>query len=132
MQVRTVTVWCRASSPGSTDHRRQRRLPFIRSTCLMLTRSKQSAIVAAAALTVGLAACSSSSTAPKPESASQLATHFDSIVGSLLAAGTIPDTSAAASVALLVETAPAYGSLDAPFTLTTTSGTQTWQGVTFE
>jgi len=89
----------------------------------MLTRSKQSAIVAAAALTVGLAACSSS-TAPKPESASQLATHFDSIVGSLLAAGTIPDTSAAASVALLVETAPAYGSLDAPFTLTTTSGTQ--------
>src|ERR1700722_15070872 len=131
MQVRTVTVWCRASSPGSTDHRRQRRLQFIRSPCLMLTRSKQSAIVAAAALTVGLAACSSS-TAPKPESASQLATHFDSIVGSLLAAGTIPDTSAAASGALLVETAPAYGSLDAPFTLTTTSGTQTWQGVTFE
>jgi hypothetical protein len=97
----------------------------------MLTRCRQGAIVAATALTVGLAACSSS-TAPAPETASQLAEHFDSIYASLIAGATGADSMAAFDLAILIEDSPAYGSLDAPFTITTTTGTQTWRGVTFE
>jgi hypothetical protein len=97
----------------------------------MLTRSTRGAIVAATALTVGLAACSSS-TAPKPETASQLATHFDSIYASLVGADNGPDSTAAFDLAILIEDSPAYGSLDAPFTITTATGTQTWRGMTFE
>jgi hypothetical protein len=97
----------------------------------MLTRSRQSAIVAATALAVGLAACSSS-TAPKPETASQLAVHFDSMYAALVGADNGADSEAAFDLAILVENSPAYGSLDAPFTITTATGTQTWRGLTWE
>jgi hypothetical protein len=98
-------------------------------------------MVAGLAAIVALAACSSTSgkptsgggsTGPIAQSAQQLAQHFDSIYGSILAGGTAADSYRAADVAQFVELDPAYGWTDQPLTLTTTAGTQAWRGLTYE
>jgi hypothetical protein len=96
----------------------------------MQTRSRQYAVVASVALTMVLAACSSS-TSPKQITPAQLAEHFDSIYSADLAAGTGLDSNAARNVAELVEVAAAYGGGEASVTVTTASGTQSWKGVGF-
>jgi hypothetical protein len=91
------------------------------------------AVVATAALTLVLAACSSSNTTgPKTPTPQALATHFDSLYSAYLAAGTSNDTGIGRYIAEFFEVPPAYGASLSPFTVTTASGTQTWQGFTYE
>jgi hypothetical protein len=96
------------------------------------------AMAATVAVTVGLAACSSTSrsgsgsTGPIDRTAPQLAQHFDSIYASIIAGGTAADSDRAADVAQFVELDPAYGLGDQAVTLTTTSGPQAWRGLAYE
>jgi hypothetical protein len=99
----------------------------------MQPRFRRHAVVAAATLTLGLAACSSSNTTgPSGPTAAQLATHFDSIYSALLAQGTSLDSEFAGFVAFGGEAPAAFGAQQASFTVTTQSGTQTWKGLTYE
>jgi hypothetical protein len=97
----------------------------------MLTGRRQYGVVASMALMVVLGACGSSGTGPTPQTASQLANHFDQIYVAYQVAGTKADSTAAEYIAEYVETPAAYGATDASVTATTTSGTQTWRGEMF-
>jgi hypothetical protein len=95
--------------------------------------SRRYAVVATAALTLVLAACgSSNTTGPKTPTPQALATHFDSIYSAYLATGTSNDTALGRYIAEFFEVPPAYGASLSSFTVTTASGTQTWQGFTYE
>jgi hypothetical protein len=94
----------------------------------MQTRRRQYAVVASVAVTLVLAACSSS-TSPNQITPAQLAEHFDSIYAADLAAGTSADSNAARNVVDWFEPGPAYGGGEGSFTVTTASGTQSWKGV---
>jgi hypothetical protein len=91
----------------------------------MQTRSPRYAVAASVALTIVLAACSSSSTSPSPITPAQLAEHFDSIYSADLAAGTPAESIAAQYVAGYIEVAPAFGGSEGSFTSSSTS----WMGV---
>jgi hypothetical protein len=96
----------------------------------MQTRSRQHAVVASVALTLAVAACSSS-TAPKPLTSQQVAQDIDQVYAAALAAGTSADSSAAQAIAVYFETGPAFGGTESSVTVTTASGAQTWRGVGF-
>jgi hypothetical protein len=102
----------------------------------MQLRSRPYAVVATAALTAALtlvlAACSSSSTGPTTPTPQQIATHFDSMYSALLAQGTPMDSEIADLLAIAGELPPAYGAPQGSTIVTTASGTQAWNGFTFE
>jgi hypothetical protein len=85
-------------------------------------------LVGAAAATVAVAACSSSSTAPSPITPAQLAEHFDSLY-----VAAVNDSNSAGEFIIpdFVEFGPAVGGNEVSATVTTASGAQTWHGVGF-
>jgi hypothetical protein len=97
----------------------------------MQIRSQRYVGGVAIALTVVLAACSSSTAPPKPLTSQQVAQDIDQAFASALAAGTAEDSSAASLIAEFVETGPAYGGTESSVTVTTGSGTQAWHAVGF-
>src|SRR5581483_5629837 len=83
------------------------------------------AIAAAGALLV--AACGSSSTSPKGQSAAQVAAYYDALVGTHLAAGTATDTLDAEIISIL--NGPiAYGQLPARIAVSASGASQSWYG----
>src|ERR1700722_13019057 len=97
----------------------------------MQTRSQRYVGGAAIALTVVLAACSSSTAPPKPLTSQQVALDIDQAYAGALAAGTADDSNAASLIAEFIEPGPAYGGTESSVTVTTGSGTQTWHAVGF-
>ena len=90
----------------------------------------RSLLLAVAAL--GAAACGTDSgtgTGPTGgETASQAALAIDSVYVARLAAGTAADSQVATLIADYLEVPAAFGAAPKSFTITTASGTETWQG----
>jgi hypothetical protein len=81
---------------------------------------------------VGIGAgCGGGPTAPKTQSAQQMAAHFDSLYVAAILAGTHGD-SLRSLVITYLEIATAVGATPVPVTVTTGSGPQKWQALSFQ
>lgn len=92
------------------------------------------AFVAALAIITATAACGSDNTGPLDgETPPSLAAHFDSLYSQAKAQSTTDTMFALRSVALSdLELPAAFGATPTSITVTTASGTETWQGFVFE
>jgi hypothetical protein len=99
----------------------------------MHRRRSRIVVLAGAALTILLAACSTSRNLGPTQPASQaLANHFDTIYTNLVNEGSDTDLTIADMIAIGAELSPGFSGVSSPVTVTTAGGAAAWSGVAYE
>jgi hypothetical protein len=99
----------------------------------MHPRRSRIVVLAGAALTILLGACSTTRNLGPTQPASQaLANHFDTIYTNLVNEGSDTDLTIADLIAIGAELGPGFSGVSSPVTVTTTSGPAAWSGVAYE